>query len=36
MVWTFSEEADLELVCNVPGHRAGGMTGDIEVTGGST
>ena len=35
VVWTFSEEADLELACNVPGHRAGGMTGDIEVTGGS-
>ena len=32
VIWTFSGEADLEFACNVPGHRAGGMTGEIEVT----
>tara|TARA_R100000322_G_scaffold130283_1_gene86369 strand:- start:2238 stop:2777 length:540 start_codon:yes stop_codon:yes gene_type:complete len=31
IVWTFSESADLEFACNVPGHYAAGMVGEIEV-----
>ena len=32
LIWTFPGDADLELACNVPGHRAGGMTGEIEIS----
>lgn len=32
VVWTFSGGRDLELACNVPGHRNGGMSGEIELT----
>lgn len=31
LVWTFSKSADLEFACNVPGHYASGMVGDIEI-----
>ncbi len=31
VIWTFSGDSDLELACNVPGHRAGGMTGEISI-----
>ena len=33
VIWTFPEETDLVLACNVPGHRAAGMNGEIEVGG---
>jgi uncharacterized cupredoxin-like copper-binding protein len=29
-VWTFTEKADLEFACNVPGHYQAGMYGDID------
>lgn len=31
LVWTFSESADLEFACNIPGHYDTGMVGQIEV-----
>lgn len=31
IVWTFSESADLEFACNVPGHYDAGMVGQIEI-----
>ena len=30
IVWTFTEKADLEFACNVPGHYQAGMYGDID------
>ncbi|WP_372972887.1 cupredoxin domain-containing protein [Marinobacter sp.] len=30
LVWAFTEAADLEYACNVPGHYQAGMYGDIE------
>ncbi|MDZ7841689.1 MAG: plastocyanin/azurin family copper-binding protein [Gammaproteobacteria bacterium] len=30
IIWTFTEAADLEFACNVPGHYQAGMYGDIE------
>ncbi len=30
LVWTFTEAAELEFACNVPGHYQAGMYGDIE------
>lgn len=33
IVRTFTGDTDLQLACNVPGHRAGGMSGEIEVGG---
>lgn len=30
IIWTFSEAADLEFACNVPGHYQAGMHGNIE------
>ena len=32
VIWTFSGDASLELSCNVPGHREGGMFGPITIT----
>lgn len=29
LVWTFDGDAEIEVSCNVPGHREGGMLGDI-------
>ena len=31
LIWTFSGDADLELSCNVPGHREGGMRGTLKM-----
>ena len=31
VVWTFPADASLEFACNVPGHYAAGMVGDISV-----
>ncbi|GGO76591.1 hypothetical protein GCM10011348_04160 [Marinobacterium nitratireducens] len=31
MVWTFSGDAQLEFACNVPGHYAAGMAGEIRL-----
>lgn len=34
LIWTFSgTEDEIELACNVPGHRAAGMVGTIHVAG---
>jgi len=33
MIWTFSGDADLEMSCNIPGHRAAGMMADVVVEG---
>lgn len=30
IIWTFTEAADLEFACNVPGHYQAGMYGEIE------
>jgi uncharacterized cupredoxin-like copper-binding protein len=30
IVWTFTEKADIEFACNVPGHYQAGMYGDID------
>lgn len=30
IIWTFTEAANLEFACNVPGHYQAGMYGDIE------
>ena len=35
LIWTFPGEGSLELACNIPGHRAGGMSGEIEISDGS-
>ncbi|MFB9150539.1 cupredoxin domain-containing protein [Roseovarius ramblicola] len=32
VTWTFGERTDLGFACNVPGHRASGMVGDIAFT----
>jgi|TARA_R100001369_G_scaffold45625_2_gene71841 uncharacterized cupredoxin-like copper-binding protein len=29
VTWTFGEKSELGFACNVPGHRAAGMVGDI-------
>nr|WP_240611727.1 plastocyanin/azurin family copper-binding protein [Roseovarius nitratireducens] len=29
VTWTFGEKSELSFACNVPGHRATGMVGDI-------
>lgn len=29
IVWTFSEKADIEFACNLPGHYQAGMYGDV-------
>ena len=31
--WTFPADGSLEFACNVPGHYAAGMVGDVTVTG---
>lgn len=31
VTWRFNGEAEIEVSCNVPGHREGGMTGTIRV-----
>ncbi|MDA0239057.1 MAG: cupredoxin domain-containing protein [Proteobacteria bacterium] len=31
IVWTFTEKADLEFACNVPGHYESGMVGKFEI-----
>ncbi len=31
IIWTFSGDADLELSCNLPGHRESGMRGAVAV-----
>lgn len=31
ITWTFSTKADLEMSCNVPGHRESGMLGKIKI-----
>jgi uncharacterized cupredoxin-like copper-binding protein len=31
VIWKFSEDADLEFACNVPGHRESGMVGKIKI-----
>ena len=33
LVWRFSGDADLEFACNVPGHYAAGMVGNIKIGG---
>ena len=33
LIWTFSGDAELELSCNIPGHRAGGMFGGTALEG---
>lgn len=35
VVWTFTENANLEFACNVPGHYQSGMMGEIEFRHGS-
>jgi len=30
MIWTFTDAADLEFACNIPGHYQAGMYGDID------
>ena len=32
IVWAFPDHAELEFACNVPGHYASGMVGDISLT----
>ena len=32
IVWRFSDHADIEFACNVPGHYDAGMAGEIELT----
>lgn len=29
LIWTFTKEMDLEFACNMPGHYAAGMMGDV-------
>ncbi|MFC6689214.1 cupredoxin domain-containing protein [Jhaorihella thermophila] len=31
IIWTFSGDADLELSCNLPGHRESGMRGTVKA-----
>lgn len=31
VIWTFTDNANLEFACNVPGHYAAGMMGQINV-----
>ncbi len=31
VIWTFSGDADLQLSCNIPGHREGGMLSVVEL-----
>ncbi len=35
VIWTFTEDANLEFACNVPGHYQSGMMGEIELRHGS-
>jgi uncharacterized cupredoxin-like copper-binding protein len=34
VVWTFTEATEMGFACNVPGHREGGMSGEIAFAGG--
>ncbi len=31
ILWTFNEDTDLQLSCNIPGHREGGMLSFVEL-----
>lgn len=31
VIWIFDTQADLEFACNVPGHYASGMVGDLKI-----
>jgi len=33
VVWTFTEATEMGFACNVPGHREGGMSGEIAFAG---
>ena len=33
VVWTFTEATEMGFACNVPGHREGGMSGEIAFSG---